>query len=63
MQKFYHDHSEDQLIVPFLLSGAFKTLDKDKTGTIKVNVHEVQCDLNYFKLEFGVLVLMKGVRC
>lgn len=38
-------------------SGAFKTLDKDNNGTIKVNVQEVKYDLNYFKLDFGVLVL------
>lgn len=54
VQTFYHDDSENRLIVTFPHSGAFKTLDKDNNGTIKVNVQEVKCDLNYLKFDFGV---------
>lgn len=53
VQRFYHDDSKDWLIVPFPHSGAFKTLDKDNNGTIKVNVQEVKSDLNDFKLVLG----------
>lgn len=53
VQKFYHDDSKDWLTVPSPHSGAFKTLDKDNNGTIKVNVQEVKSDLNYFKLVWG----------
>lgn len=62
MQKFSQDDGQDWLIVPFPHSGAFKTLDKDNNGTIKVNVQEVKSDLNCFKLALGLWVLMNAMR-
>lgn len=59
--KIYQDSNRDRQLVPFPHSGAFKTLDKDNNGTIKVNVQEVTRDLNeyWFWNEKGIGCLYK----